>query len=549
MTAETLITLQPNQLPEAIAKGYRGGNILGDDNNPTLKSLAYQRQQANVRRCIDFYEGQSAWIYGENLDQIIDDLAEEYLPLMPAETPKEWYFRLRRSLFVNFFKPAVKIVSSLLSKWVLSGNVPESVVNASKNFDKRGTSIRAFFLEADRMAVRDGFVGVLTLYPNFGEIPNRAVEQQLDLRPYSVLIPRLDIDIKDYEYTNDGSVLLKHVTIDRSEVISETRYKQSMKNYCWEYELIKVQEEDRIYYVVMRSVTCIETNDKGEKEYVQVEAPKPLLDTNGLPLSQIPFVLYSVTSANPWDTIPPLLDLQQKNHTYYQVFSDWLATVRKMQPTAVREHIDFIPEKRDPLSTGGASVIETVLTQVGAAKVYYLQADANSVAPMIQALDRLEALIKQTVFNFLGESFVQQSATEVSIKAGQNEAGLQEYEVNKESCSQQIFCHWAMWEGEDVNADHGTIDVDLSFILAPADVNLIRTIFEVINKGLTEEAATEILHRVNFLPKDQKIVAIAPPVEMATANTNQSQVVETENDDEEEEDSEDDNEEESESES
>jgi uncharacterized phage infection (PIP) family protein YhgE len=220
-----------------------------------------------------------------------------------------------------------------------------------------------------------------------------------------------------------------------------------------------------------------------------------------------------------------------------------------MQPTAVREHIDFIPEKRDPLSTGGASVIETVLTQVGAAKVYYLQADANSVAPMIQALDRLEALIKQTVFNFLGESFVQQSATEVSIKAGQNEAGLQEYEVNKESCSQQIFCHWAMWEGEDVTEDHGTIDVDLSFILAPADVNLIRTIFEVINKGLTEEAATEILHRVNFLPKDQKIVAIAPPVEMATANTNQSQVVETENDDEEEEDSEDDNEEESESES
>jgi hypothetical protein len=203
-----------------------------------------------------------------------------------------------------------------------------------------------------------------------------------------------------------------------------------------------------------------------------------------------------------------------------------------MQPTAVREHIDFIPEKRDPLSTGGAAVIETVITQIGAAKVYYLQADANSVAPMIQALDRLEALIKQTVFNFLGESFVQQSATEVSIKAGQNEAGLQEYEVNKESCSQQIFCHWAMWEGEDVNADHGTIDVDLSFILAPADVNLIRTIFEVINKGLTEEAATEILHRVNFLPKDQKIVAIAAqPVEMV-ANGNQSQVVETENDDE-----------------
>jgi hypothetical protein len=105
-----------------------------------------------------------------------------------------------------------------------------------------------------------------------------------------------------------------------------------------------------------------------------------------------------------------------------------------------------------------------------------------------------------------------------------------------------------MWEGEDVTEDHGTIDVDLSFILAPADVNLIRTIFEVINKGLTEEAATEILHRINFLPKDQKIVAIAQPVEMV-ANGNQSQNLEAENADEEEEDDSEDDEEEDETES
>ncbi|NBV95434.1 MAG: hypothetical protein EBR90_01400, partial [Actinobacteria bacterium] len=270
---ETLFTLQPKELPEAIAKGYRGGDLLSEDNNPTLKSIAYQRHSANVRRCVDFYEGQSAWIYGENLDQIIDHLATEYLPFMPAETPKEWFFRLRRTLFVNFFKPAVKIVSSLLTKWVLSGNIPQSVIDAEKNFDKRGTSIRAFFLEADRMALRDGFVGLLTLYPNFGEIPNRAIEMQLDLRPYSVLIPRLDIDIKDYEYTNDGSVLLKHVTIDRCEVVAENRYKQSMQDLCWEYELIKVEEENRIYYAVERSVTRITTNQDGEKEYVLVEKP------------------------------------------------------------------------------------------------------------------------------------------------------------------------------------------------------------------------------------------------------------------------------------
>ena len=521
MATETLITVNPSQLSEAIAKGY-SGNLLSKDNNPTLKSIAYQKHQANVRRCVDFYEGQSAWIYGENLDQIVDHLATEYLPFMPAETPKEWLFRLQRTLFVNFFKPAVKVVASLLTKWTLSGNVPQSVINAEKNFDKRGTSIRAFWLEADRMALRDEFVGILTLYPNFGEIPNRAVEMQLDLRPYSVLIPRLDIDIKALEYTNDGTVLLKHVTIDRCEVVSESRYKQSTKDLCWEYELVRLYEDDRFYYAVQRSVTEITTNADGEKEYVVIENPTLLRDVNGKPLSQIPIVLHSLTNAIPWDKTPSLLDLQQKNHAYYQVFSDWLATVRKMQPTPVREHIDFIPGKVPPLATGGASVIDTVVP----ARLYYLQADAASVAPMIQALDRIEDLIKQTVFTFLGESFVQQSATEAGIKASQNEAGLKEFEVNKESCSQQVFCHWAMWEGEDVKGDHGTIDVDLSFILAPANVELIRTVFEVIGLGLTEETATEILHKINFLPKDQKIVAIAPPVDMPV---NQSQFVETEN--------------------
>ncbi len=510
-TTETLIIVQPNELPQAIAKGYRG-KLLGADDNPTLKSIAYQKHRANVRRCVDFYEGQSAWIYGENLNQIVDHIAAEYLPFMPAETPKEWLFRLQRTLFVNFFRPAVKVVSSLLTKWTLSGNVPQSVINAEKNFDKRGTSIRAFWLEADRMALRDEFVGVLTLYPNFGEMPNRAVENGLDLRPYSVLIPRLDIDIKAYEHTADGSVLLKHVTIDRCEVVSENRYKQSMRNLCWEYELVKVKidQEDSFYYAVQRSVTEFKTNKDGEKEYYEIESPRFLRDIKGNPLSQIPIVLHSLTSANPWDKAPSLLDLQQKNHAYYQVFSDWLATVRKMQPTPVREHNDFIPESLPPLATGGASVIDTVVP----ARLYYLQADASSVAPMIQALDRIEDLIKQTVFTFLGESFVQQSATEAGIKASQNEAGLKEFEVNKESCSQQVFCHWAMWEGEDVTADHGTIDVDLSFILAPANVDLIRTVFEVIGKGLTEETATEILHKINFLPKDQKIVAIAPPVDM-----------------------------------
>lgn len=506
---DTLVTIQPNELSAYVQSGYFGEfGTFTDEDNPALKSVAYREHKANVRRCIDFYQGQSAWIYGEDLEDLDEDRALEYLPLMPAETPKEWVFRLKRSLFVNWFKPAVKIISSMLTKWEFSGNVPESVINAEKNFDKRGTSVKAFILEADRLSVRDGFVGLLTLYPDFGEIPNRAVEMQLDLRPYSVLIPRLDIDVKAYEHTSDGSILLKHVTIDRSELVNQSRYKQELTDFVWEYELMRVVEEDRVYNVVKRSITRIEANEKGEKSYVPVSAPKILTDTNGNPIPQIPLVLYSLTSALPWNTEPPLLDLQQKNHVYYQVFSDWLATVRKMQPTPVREHIDFLPESLTPLETGGASVIETILTQIGAAKVYYLQADANSVKPMIEALDRLESLIKQTVFNFLGDSFVQQSATETSIKAAQNKAGLQEYEVNKESCIQQVFTHWAMWEGEPVTDAHGTIDVDLSFILAPANVELIKTTIEKVGQGLTPEAATEILHKINYLPKDQKIVAI-----------------------------------------
>ena len=506
MPDEILQVIQPSELSATIRSGYYGYDLTNDDDNPTVKSLAWQSQSANVRRCFDFYTGSSAWITGENLDNP-SDRATEYLPIMPAETGAEWTFRVKRTLFINFFKPAVKIVAALLTSWQFSESVPAVILSTVKNFDKRGTSIKAFSLEADRVALRDGFVGVLTSYPDFGEIPNRAVESQLDLRPYSILIPRADIDIKAFEYANDGSVLLKHVTIDRSECINEGRYKQAIANLIWEYELIVNPETGA--HMVMRTILQI-TKDKDNKTKINVlKKGKLLIDVKGKPLDQIPLVLYSLTDPTPWGSMPPLMDLQQKNRTYYQVFSDWLATVRKMQPTPVREYIDFIPDDRPPLTTGGASVIDVVYP----AKLYYLQADAASTAPMIEALDRLEASIKETVFSFLGESLVEQTATESVIKATQNKAGLEEFKVNKESCWEQIFSHWALWMGEDVKGDYGTIDIDLSFMLAPANVDLIRVVFENISRGMTDEAATEILHRINFLPKDQKITAIAPPVE------------------------------------
>ena len=515
MSTETLTVIQPSDLSATIKDGYYGYSLVNDEeDNPTIKSISYQLQNANVRRCFDFYVGSSAWITGENLD-IPSDRATEYLPIMPAETSPEWSFRLKRTLFVNWFKPAVKTVAAMLTNWQFSETVPESVLASTKNFDKRGTSIKAFSLEADRIALRDGFVGVLTLYPDFGEIPNRAVESQLDLRPYSILIPRVDIDIKAFEYANDGSVLLKHVTIDRSECVNEGRYKQAIANLIWEYELIV--NPDTGFYMVMRTIYQITKDEENKTKIKVLKQGKLLIDVKGKALDQIPLVLYSLTDPTPWGSMPPLMDLQQKNRTYYQVFSDWLATVRKMQPTPVREHIDFIPDPNPPLETGGASVLDAVVP----AKYYYLQADAASTAPMIQALDRLEDSIKQTVFSFLGESFVEQTATEASIKATQNKAGLEEFKVNKESCWEQIFAHWAMWMGEDVKGDYGTIDIDLSFLLAPANVDLIRVVFENISKGMTEEAATEILHRINFLPKDQKITAIAQPVESPINKTSE----------------------------
>ena len=515
MPDENLTVIQPPDLFATIQKGYYGYDMADDnDDNPTVKSLAYQSQNANVRRCFDFYTGSSAWVTGEDLDTT-SDRATEYLPIMPAETSAEWMFRVKRTLFINFFKPAVRTVAALLTSWQFSETVPDVILATAKNFDKRGTSIKAFSLEADRVALRDGFVGVLTSYPDFGEIPNRAVESQLDLRPYSILIPRADIDIKAFEYAADGSVLLKHVTIDRSECINEGRYKQAIASLIWEYELIVNPETGS--HMVTRTILQITKDEKNKTKILVLSAGKLLIDVKGKPLDQIPLVLYSLTDPTPWGSMPPLLDLQQKNRTYYQVFSDWLATVRKMQPTPVCEHMDFIPENMPPLSTGGASVINAVYP----AKLYYLQADGASTAPMIQALDRLEASIKETVFSFLGESLVAQTATESVIKATQNKAGLEEFKINKESCWEQIFSHWALWMGEDVKGDYGTIDLDLSFMLAPANVDLIRVVFENVSRGMTEEAATEILHRINFLPKDQKITAIALPVEPTLNQTSE----------------------------
>lgn len=502
--------IQPNQLDNAIRDQEQG---LGD--SPANHSQDYLDAEADVRRCGDFYQGSSAWLRGTGYTTVDLIKSYEYLPRLLAEENDEYLHRLRLTPFINFFAPTVNAIASILSKWELTDALPE-ISEAEKNFDKCGTSLKSFFLEGDRRAIRDGFVGVLTCYPEVGELLTRADEKAMGLRPYSLLIDRQDLDIHGFDFAPDGTLRIETLVVKRSIPERVGQFTANNTVVYWVYQLEGIDGQIVVTRAVWSEIAQKTATGQGQPQapsmalskVVVTEQPKILRDVNGNPLRRIPIVLYSLHDPTPWGCTPPLIGLQQKNRAYYSVYSDRFMTVRKMQPTPVRSWMGTVPDSPQPLIVGGQSVIE--LPSGGT--VGYLQADPASVQPMRDLLDEIKALIIEESLAFIGKGTVQQSATEVALDAAKAEAGLANYAHNKTSAVEQVFSDWAQWLG--INGDFGSIDVDLTLVLAPASADLVRTTLDAVGKQLDIVTAEKILKSINYLPKDGTLREPPEPVSM-----------------------------------
>ena len=445
----------------AITRYDRSGNIVGDsfrladyyydESLPSYTAPEYREILPLLNVSRDVYKGATAWIKDGQVTNF--DRAVRFLPQEQQEPDDAYVDRLKRSLFVNFYAPAIQGFAGLLSKFQVLPESPRSLQDNIKNVNLQGANLRAYLQTLDILAMRDGWVAVLVEYPRSLPIPDRLTERQVGLRPYFTAIERKDILNWSLSYRPDGSLQLDTVTIRRNITRTKGVYGRETVEQFWVmspgmYEIWEAVEDNNKTEVV-------------KVETVEVRAG------SGQPLTYIPWVFYPIDDIDPFEVTPPLFDLAEMNIIYFQRFSDYSEILRKCNlPVPVREGYlqpGNMGEKMPPLIYGPNSVIDVPIG--GSFK--FAEPTGVAIASTREALQDLESQMLRRSLSFFSSAPGNMTEDEVQLRSTQTRANVSQLASDKESAVEQMFAYWAEWTGEDAA---GGIAVDktlLSLPLAP----------------------------------------------------------------------------------
>lgn len=488
--------IQPNEVFQYAS------NRVGENSkeSPNYKHPEYLEYKYDVERCEDFYQGRRAWLSGLNYTNFDSLKLQEYLPKAPAEETEEYFDRARRTLFHNFFRPSVDMFAALISKFDLTDNVSQSIVENQANIDLQGSDLASFKTDADTMALRDGFAVIVVSYPESGTV---------NARPYLNLVERCDLINWDYGYNDLGAKRMTLAVIKREETEKVNRFASEEIHVRWVYSINEngfVQTE-KFYRQIETSKPSRGKRTTQTEMWVSYDPPQVLLNADQQPLTEIPIVIYSVSDREAICEPPPLLDLLEKVKCHYQTYSDYQRTIYKLQPTYVRTWADFIPDNPPAMTIGSSLAIEAA----HGSTVSVLQINPSTVEPMRQMLMDLRQEIKAEALSFLGQSTVQQTDDEIALKMAQGKASLRKFALRQESLWQQIFTYWDAWLG--LEPTDGTLEVDINVLDKPVTPQEVQVILDAVaTQALDPETATAKLQQLRWLPEGLSISAIAPPV-------------------------------------
>ncbi|MEO1522887.1 MAG: DUF4055 domain-containing protein [Cyanobacteria bacterium J06633_2] len=449
------------------------GEHTNDASLPSYQCMAYRKFAPLLETSMDVYEGITAWVVN---DEVIDShKACRYLPQEEKESDDAYRNRLLRSLFINFYRPAITGFSGLLSDFELNQDIHPSLTQYEDNVDLQGNSITAFFASTDKAVMRDGFVGVLIEFPE-GRVDDAGQEAAAgDRRPYLILVERSNII--NWRWSTDGAYL-EQLTIRRVEVRQEDRFgeKEVTVYQVWtpgRYEIWE-QEED------------------GDVEFVSEST---------FSLSFIPFVPYSVSEANPFESRPPLYDLALQNIAHYQELSDDREVRHKCNlPVPVRKGYmgagGINQSGNPPLVIGPNSVVDVPPD----GDFYFREPSGVAIASNRTAIMDLEERMLKEALSFFGGEGIERTAREVELRSSQTRASLSLLAHYKESAVQRIFKVWSLW----MNSDQfdGGITINKSLLSSPLEPSAIQVFSNLVTLGqLPVETFWQILKEGKRLPK------------------------------------------------
>ncbi len=389
--------------------------------HPTLREL-----EEDLQRAYD------CWI-------CLRGVKASYLPQEEREPPEAYKGRLGRAKFAPFFPESIKAFAGVLSRFELK-NPPPILEAAEGSVDEKGNSLKAWWIEADSLMLRDGAAALQVEMP-----PNDAAsageETAMGVRPY--LVKRERSKMVNWRVNPEDGRLEWVIFLEMEEepdpdgefgVKIEPRYRMIGRGFQRVYRLVREQN--------------------GE---FRLEAGKdiPILAASGQPLLYVPVVWYASDDADFGAGELPLRQVVEHSIDHFQQKSDLREKDHRcnLVVPVVKGRMPAAPgAPHAELALGPNSVME--LEEGGSFE--FVEPNATSMAETRAQLAETEKLIARQTLGFLyGDPGATKTATQAGMEGAQIQSAVTRIAERKNSAMQSLMAIWCDFTGEPLDPEAG----------------------------------------------------------------------------------------------
>ena len=417
---------------------------------------------------------------------------EPYLPKEPKEPPRAYKNRLLRSSYPSFYRDAIIAYAGALSRFELR-DAPDLLRANQSNIDSDGNSLKAYWMMADAMSLRDAGV-LLTVDMPRGQAGDRTSEIATGRRPYLAYTPRQSVvnwrteKVQGIELPVAVSIL-EWTEVEDGDygVVIEPRYRVMFRDEWRVVKLVQGSTGLRVEAVV---------DESGE------EVKGQFLDSRNRPMNNPPVVWYSGSRAGFGRGQLPLLSLANLTLDWFREYSDLKELLHKTaMPVPVRKGmLGTGPSgSTPPMILGPNSGLD--LPQDGS--FAFAEVAGSSLAQHVDHLKHIENLIDRQTMNFLLSGATEKTATQSLLESAQLQASLTSMAEGKSSAMESLFRIWCQFTGEPIIPGAG-IDLDSGVFDQPVTPDQLRLAKDLYNDSLLTRASVVALEaRAGMLPPDQ----------------------------------------------
>lgn len=462
---------------------------IGNPDDPSNTSAAYQRQKDKWETCRDLMEGPDAiWAAGDR-----------YLTKYPGESQEFFDARVKTATLFNAFQRTVRAATGLVFQKdpVLGSDVDQRLRADCENIDLAGTHIDVFAKDMFMDGEQTGLAGILSEYPRVSDPAkvSLADETNGNLRPYAVPVRAEDILLPRYSIINGKTVLTQltirevtEVPVGRFGSREATRYRvYLLDNGVVRFEIWTVPEGGGIAKIedANRDTGIIKN---------QPEIPfSPLL--LGAKIGRL-------------ERQPPLYDLARLNIQHHRINTE-LLYVQGLAcvPTPWRKGVPPLSTDDDgtrhypPLYLGVQNTIE-IPGDVEGIPVGYLSPDITVLDPGFKSLENTERQMGATGLSFLAPDAGNPSrtATAARIDSAAQNGGLASDARALGDCLENTIVQMGRYRGIEVKRG-GSVTVNRDFEQRVLDAGLIAAYSNMESAGQIDlDTLWDIMENGQALP-------------------------------------------------